>query len=469
MCASKNASTIRRQPITDSLLIRKFKENFAHIAFVNVKPKYDRYLRSQQLSKDIKSLDEGVFLHKQQPLVLKIWGHLIENAIVYLKSLDEREEPYHDDAAYGVRNLCRFFETFRQFEPLLYGAEQERYRDHITHMFSVFLLGEFLIRESIKFENIVVGDPNLSIGKQISADEKEAMWCIMSLTHDLGYALEAIPGISPKARSMLERFGILNIQELSYSFPRQPLHDFLLQFVSSDLLEHPDKDGYFIPHIQSKYFLKFSEAFERRDHGIVSCLVLMKNLVYFLETDYLLDPHKPFKPRDAKQFLIRRDILRSIAGHSCENIYYLTIPQFGFLLMILDEMHEWGRPRFSEFFMKVPTTAVTVERFTDNEIHYQVELRPPDDSFDQLSPEDQEKIKQGAFKYFRRKCDWIMIVLRSAVGNEPRKIKLTFEVLDRLGLDGNIDYTIVHETPEAVQLLKDSKPIRWLDLPEPEP
>lgn len=468
MQASKSLFTIQRQPITDSLLVSEFKGDLKNIAFINVQPKYDRYLRSKQLLADIQSLDEGEDLRQQKSLVLKIWRHLVENAIVYLKSLDKREEPYHDDAAYGVDKLYKFFEAFRDFEPLLYGAEEERYRDHITHVFSVFLLGEYLIRKTIKFENIVVGNPGLPVGKAISADEKRAMWCLMSLTHDLGYALAGIPSINPKARGMLEKFGIISIQELSYSFPRQPLHDFLIKFISSDLLKHPDKKGYFIPHIQSKYFLKFSEAFERRDHGIISCLVLMKNLVYFLETDYLLDPYKPFNLKDAKQFLIRRDILRSIAGHSCEDIYYLTIPRFGFLLTILDDMQEWGRPRFTELFVKVPKTGVTVEEFTDSAIHYIVELRPPDDLLTQLPEDEQKKIEQGAYKYFRRKCDWITRILRSAVGAEPRKVNVTFQVWDRLGIGSYKDYKIIHKTPEDIELSIDSRKIDWPELPEPE-
>ncbi len=71
-------------------------------------------------------------------------------------------------------------------------------------------------------------------------------------------------------------------------------------------------DKRYLTHLQTKYFLKFSEAYETRNHGITSCLVLMKNLVFFLETDSTLDTQKPLEPIDAKQFLIRRNILQEL-------------------------------------------------------------------------------------------------------------------------------------------------------------
>jgi hypothetical protein len=313
--------------LDDRCLIEWLKTNHEKITFIKELP-YEIYGRTKRLVEAINKLDSGKNLYEQKGEVAKIWRDLLGKAIVYLKSRDGREK-YHDDEDYGVEKLDDFFRTFHQFEPLLYGAGEGRYRDHMAHMFSVFLIGELLIRDTIKFDNIDVGDSAFAEDNKISVEEKEAMWCIMSLTHDLGIALERIVDISPKAKDMLSKFGITNMQELSYPFLRLPLHDFAIRFISSDLVPRArKKQTSYIPHIHAKYFLKFSDAYEKRDHGIISCLVLMKNLVYFLESDYLLDLQKPLNSEEAKQFLIRCNILRAIAAHNNENVYYLGIVPF---------------------------------------------------------------------------------------------------------------------------------------------
>jgi hypothetical protein len=214
----------------------------------------------------------------------------------------------------------------------------------------------------------------------------------------------------------------------------------------------------FAVHIQSKYFLKFAEAFERCNHGIISCLVLLKNLVYFLETDFLFDEHKRLNSVEAKQFQIRRDILRSIAGHSCDNIYYINIPQFGFLLMMIDAMQEWGRPRFADLFGKVPRTVVKIVKFDIKQVHYIVELHPPSDlggAYDEV----RQKMEIGTRAYFRKKCDWLFRTLRSAViGVEERKIEVTCEVVNIT--DGKPEsYKIVHKSPVNIEIYDKGKSI----------
>lgn len=464
--------TYIKQPLTidDAFLIKWLKDNFNDIGFINQLKihKLDTRERIDQLSKDVVNLDSGKSLYEQRKQVLKLWRNLVENAIVYLKSEDTREL-YHDDESYGVEELYEFFKTLSDFESLLYGA-RPGYREHISHMFSVFLLGECLIRETFGFRKIDVGDAALPEGQKILENEKEAMWCIMALTHDLGIALQDVRDINPKARDMLKKFGIIDMQQLSYSFPRQPLHDFMLQLISStlDTVDTQDvttkKGESFTTHIQPKYFLKFAEAFERIDHGLVSCLVLMKNLVYFLETDLILEPNRPFPRReDAKQFLIRCNILRSIASHSCENIYYLTLPQFPFLLTIFDEMHEWGRPRFAELFEpRAPDTAVILEDLSEDAIHYKVQFPSGDLP---LSEDEKKRMRREARQFFEKKCDKIRKILRSAVSGEERALKLTFEVSRTIG-GAPINYKVIHTTPADVRIFRNDEEISWLQLLE---
>lgn len=42
--------------------------------------------------------------------------------------------------------------------------------------------------------------------------------------------------------------------------------------------------------------------------------------------------------------MIRREILRAIAAHTCPDIYHLNFDTLSFLLYIVDEIQCWGRP-----------------------------------------------------------------------------------------------------------------------------
>jgi hypothetical protein len=208
--------------------------------------------------------------------------------------------------------------------------------------------------------------------------------------------------------------------------------------------------------------MKFSEAYERRDHGIISCSVLLKNLVFFLETDYSLDKDVPLNLQDAKQFLVRSNILRAIASHSNDNIYYVKIPQFRFLLRICDEMHEWGRPRLISMFggtNLIPK--VTIIKFTEEEIKYQVIFKDPRDG-STLSLKEKDDIKRQIQRYFKDKCERINKILRSAVGGGDRKIKLTIEVKNML--DTNETYSIIHSNPQNIQILRAGIPFQLADI-----
>ncbi len=449
--------------LSDKTLVSWIKKEYKNIPFISTRLSHETHERTTNLFSAIESLDEDKALYQQTSEVSEVWRNLLGKAIVFLKYSDRREI-HHDDEDYGVEKLDKLFKTFREFEPLLYGAEDARYRDHIAHMFSVFLAGDFLVRSSFGFNNIEIANEQ-SLGPEdedkITDNEKEAMWCVMALTHDLGIALEKITDINPKVRDMLKEFGVINMQDIAYPVNSLPLDEFGLRLISSDLLKIVPVDGKneaFVHHIQSKYYMKFAEALERRNHGIISCLVLIKNLVFFLETDYLIDLHKPLTIRDAKQFLIRRDILRPIAAHSNENIYYLRIREFPFLLMIFDEIHEWGRPRFvSMFGNEGLTTEVTIKDISRSKLHYtvtftsKVDLETPNK---QLSKKLYEK---EIHEYFIRKYTKFRRILRSAVGGELRSIELTLEVINNIDNTRYTTYILNCKDPQTISTTIDGE------------
>ncbi len=304
-----------------------------------------------------------------------LWKQLLSDAITYLKQRDKREYQRggysRDKIAFGVDKLCGYFREYHEFEALLYA--DRFYRDHVMHVFRVWLVGIWLME---KYDNRIYWDLKPLNGgnkeMRISPNELSAMWCIIALTHDLGYPLDKIDRIRKKIEAMMSYFGGASSLERGFEIPTHHhfINDFILKFISSKLaLARRDQcetqDLCYKTELQSKYYLKFSKSFENFDHGIISCIVLMKNLVYFLESDF--DLSKPFTDsEDARQFYIRREMLRSIASHTCPDIYHLYPNTLSFILILADELQQWGRPTLAELKglpqlelrVKVPTISL---------------------------------------------------------------------------------------------------------------
>lgn len=468
--------------IDDKKLIKWFKENYKYIDFINFKPVYERVKRSSQLDILIGKLRYDRELVEQKQILIDIWKYSVANAIIFLKSKDDREF-FHDDGDYGIEDLGKFFDSYCDFEKLLYGSG-EFYRDHVLHVFRVFLLGEYIAREYLFNEYIdregiargKVKDPceklkgfNLidvmdsklkNDGAEVEGDkakylikpeEKEAMWCIASLTHDLGYPTEVVHEIHDKLKDMLK---IFNIQDVSYilSQQSQAFNDNIIKIISSDLelCKKSLSEDKYTTHSQAKYYLKYSRSIENWDHGVESCIVLMKSLVYFLETDFCLDKRRLMKITDARQFLIRQRILRAIASHNCDFIYHLKL-DLSFLLRIVDEMQEWNRPKLTDLFIKSPRSEFAIDMFKTNRIEYTIEF------YDTATTGDNEDdLHRSVKEYFHRKINKFTKILRSAVDGDMRdgdKFVLTFNVIDSVNIHGNkFKYTFAHNNPETISI-----------------
>jgi hypothetical protein len=465
--------------IDDAILIDWFIHHYHEFKYLNFNLGGVEPPQLIHLKKCIEKLAPNEKLHLQKKVLLDLWKNLIGLAIVYLKLNDKREK-YNDDEDYGVEKLSDFFKTFSEFETVFYGADQY-YRDHVTHMFKVFLLGEYLHRHKNIYKKIQIGTKYLDEDFKIQDSEKEAMWCIISLTHDVGYGLGMIKKINKKTRTMLEQIGITNIQDISFSFTRQPLYDFILKFVSSDLTEITEiltaeeikakysekeieegKTRQYVNHIQSKYFLKFSGSFERFGHGIFSCILLMRNLVYFLESDYSFDLKRPLNQRDAHHFLIRQTILRSIASHDCDDIYYLKVLEFPFLLTLVDEMQDWERPGLSDLFEKKPKKKLIINGLDEKSVDFQIEFIK-DDTASPLKPDAAKEISYNILVEFENKCKKIRKILRSAVDGEARDFTLRFEIEDKIG-EELIKYEIIHNFPNDIKLKANKVEMSWIQF-----
>lgn len=455
----KNIKKIEKQLnyqyLGDEFLILWFKENYLNFEFIKKPIPYERFERKQNIIRCVESLNSKQELHKQRGVLQDLWAHLISCAIIYLKSEDKREI-YHDDGDYGLDLMKEYFNKFCDFEKLLYGNSRY-YRDHLSHLFNVFFLGEFVLREYLGgFKFLNFRDKELLGKYSIKPEEKEAIWCLIALTHDLGYPLEVVQSINSQVKDMIQLF---NMDSISFVLSQQSqmLNENVISLISSEL-EKLKKDKY-LTHVQSKYLWKYLKALENYKHGIVSCILLFKSLFYFLESDFSIDSLRPMNQNDARQFLIRQKILRAIASHDCDFIYHLKLLDISTFLRIIDEMQEWNRPTLMTLFETQPKIDVHLKEFSKNKISYSIifSLLHNNEIFDM----EIKNISQSIHTYFATKTKKYLEILRSAIGGDLRDFLIEFEVIDRVKKNKEHTYKLIHKNPEDIIIIEDGRRINF--------
>lgn len=334
----------------------------------------------------------------------------------------------------GLDNLEAYHKKYVDFEGVLYGSDSY-YRDHVFHVIRVWMLGVYLmlskntlitgcgkrlidllhfegegtkhIREFEKgeFENqheaierntykIITDDEGIykvyrsnmddmyfstspnSFSNEINFLEKLSMWTLMSLCHDLGYPLEKSKKVLEKTEDMMEAF-IAN-PNINGNFRFDGTQDSnnldIIEFASKKMKYMVDekKNVVYKASIQDKYSRKYKLSLEKFSHGIISTIIIFKMLMYFIEADNNRDSNYVFSNEDARQFYIRRDILRAIASHTCKDIYHMDVTTFPMLLFVCDELQEWGRKSWKSLYRGVAHGGVklSITAFNANKIEY---------------------------------------------------------------------------------------------------
>ena len=197
-------------------------------------------------------------------------------------------------------------------------------------------------------EEYALVSPN-TFSSEINILEKISMWTIMALCHDLGYPLEKSKKVLAKTEKMMEAFISSPYIEKNLKFDgTQDSNNLdIINFASKKMKAIIENKESFIAKynasIQDKYKFKYKLSLEDFSHGIISAIIIYKMLIYFIETDNNPDSNYIFDNEDARQFYMRRDILRAISSHTCENIYHIDVATFPMILFVCDELQEWGR------------------------------------------------------------------------------------------------------------------------------
>lgn len=445
-----------------------------------------------------------------------LWNCLIEKSIMCLRYFDKRE-PFADNGkepfVYGLEDLKEYHTKYIEFEGVLYGSDSY-YRDHVFHVIRVWLLGVFLLMsknskitnnslplidiihfegeqiceiekvldEDIRKEELKKGakvyNSDLKIierdgiatltginsfSDELSIFEKISMWTIMSLCHDLGYPLEKSKKILEKTENMMDFF--VNQPNIYGNIRFDGTHDSnnkdIILFTSKKmkaLNSEKGKEPIYLASIQEKYKFKYMLSLESFAHGIISSIIIYKMLIYFKETDNNSDANYRFKEEDARQFYIRRDILRAMASHTCQDIYHIDIATFPMLLFVCDELQEWGRKSWKDMYKGVANNSITlsIESFSTNEIRY-------NEVVDMLGAKE-EQIVYNIVRIFKHQYLLYQTTFRDGQDTAKRK----FDYIKHIEIKINneefvsiekivIDFEINHEKDNMFKLLiKDS-------------
>ena len=380
------------------------------------------------ISTIISHLSEGgseFMLYQDQDLVHTLWVDLLSKAIQCLRYFDKREpflsNPTKHPLAYGVADLDSYYKKYREFEKVMYGGVPY-YRDHIVHVFRVWVLGcVILCRNNCEYLD------KISIDKAcvINNYEKLSIWTIIALTHDLGYPLEKASQIIDKTKEMMKAF-ITNptlSMDLSFNGVQDSMNDFILRLMSSKMVEKEefqDREDKFVARLQSKYYFKFQKSLEHSKHGILSAIIIYKLLLYFLESDFTINEDYRFKQEDVRQFYIRREVLRSIAAHTCSEVYQINQHLFSFLLIACDEAQTWGRKGITELYVnkKAQYELLDIEILQDNK------LWKVTDKYEVVDDKDAMNI----LKAFKNQCLNYVSIFRDGQDTSKRNFDFEWEM-----------------------------------------
>ena len=320
------------------------------------------------LCQKIPATGDDFELFRYRNITDELWAQLLEKAIKCLRFFDKREPFLTDDnknkspKAYGINDLKAYYEKYSDFESVLYGTGKY-YRDHVIHVFRTWITGVWLLTKNggEYLNKILICENNYSA--TLNNAEKISIWTIIALTHDLGYPLEKAKGVIDVTQKMVATFVSNPDINIDFSFHgvQNYMNDFVVRLMSSKMRskENPlanesktgDETNLYVARLQPKYYFKFQKSLEKNSHGILSTIIIYKLLTYFLESDYNINEDYTFEEEDCRQFYIRREILRSIASHTCDDVYQLYMGSFAFLLRICDDTQEWGRKNISELYV----------------------------------------------------------------------------------------------------------------------
>jgi len=222
---------------------------------------------------------------------------------------------------FGDKNLSPIFERVAKYESSLFSL-LPFYRDHIIHSIRVFMTGLYLLK--------LINEKCLHTYKLFFKSEELTFstflkWLLLSTCHDI-----AIP---------IEKFGEINNVLMNFygQFPGFSFEKAKLSPVQSWLVSLPEFLAAISPDV--KVQAKLTKNLNNNEHGVLGAITLL-----YLSIQGILE--LPKVPRDYYELYIEQYIVpiaRGIALHNTDEIVNFEADPLTFLLILCDEIQEWGR------------------------------------------------------------------------------------------------------------------------------
>ncbi|NHJ31672.1 MAG: hypothetical protein FK732_02310 [Asgard group archaeon] len=250
--------------------------------------------------------------------------------------------------------ILYLIQSLPDLESFLYSTSAGKYyRDHTEHQLRVAVLGDFLLEQDLGRGNLLSHIADLTELDKNSIKEK--VWWVMGLIHDIGYPLQKMTTSINYSllNQILKCYPMLDLDvvpfEINLSSKKiKPYLKLITQGLSKEakklitLGSQVNLEKIPIPQVQH---FKSSENghsefnFEsdvKLDHGVVGAISLLKSLG---------SPEEIKANKDEYEGYIKA--AQAIALHNFKEElpdYVFDNNPLAFLLVLADEMQEWGRP-----------------------------------------------------------------------------------------------------------------------------
>lgn len=281
----------------------------------------DILLSSQKELKDYFKLQ-----NKTDPTSQKKKIQLIKNII------NKVLEIYHKDS-----DFTKFYDTWIKFEVILYIVE---IRDHFIHNFETFILGLYFL------DTLYTAD----ILNDNSHDNK-FKWTFTSIMHDIGYAVEKSKNVLNRISDLYTDLGMNTISSKINTFNLDNLVLNEMYYVTLDRTDsYPGEcvsiniKSILVKHLNEIFQTNsisdeiFKDLEKNFNHGLVSAVLLIRQLLISKGINYI----------NSGSFKKLLDSATGILFHHYYPSKKINLnPQkhlMIILLLIIDELQEWGRP-----------------------------------------------------------------------------------------------------------------------------